>query len=110
MKDYYIREGATFEETFTDTDTTADTLTLTVSNDDGGVILTETVNYAVQDEKAIATISTDIDLPIGTYSYMYTITYEDGFILKLPDPESCNDNSCDLPGFIVCDANDVEGS
>lgn len=110
MKDYYIREGATFEETFTDTDVTADTLTLTVSDADGNIVLTETENYDVQDDKAIATISTVIDLPIGAYSYMYTIAYEDGFILKLPNPDSCEDGSCDLPSFTVCDANDIEGS
>lgn len=110
MKDYYIREGATFEETFTDSDITASTLTLTVSDSDGNVAMTETENYTIQDDEAVATISAIINLPIGGYFYMYTITYDDGFILKLPDPEGCDDGSCDLPGFIVCDANDIEGS
>lgn len=110
MNDYYIREAATFEETFTDSDITADTLTLTISDEDGNIVLSVTENYAVQDEQAVATISTDIELPIGEYKYMYTITYEDDFILKLPDPESCDDGSCELPNFIVCDANDVGGS
>lgn len=106
MEDIYIREGATYEETFTDSDITADTLTLTVSNEDGDILLTATESYVVQDDQAVATISEVVDLPIGNYFYMYTIVYEDGFILKLPDPQDCDGGDCTLPGFIVCDAND----
>lgn len=110
MKDSYVREGATFEETFTDTDVTASTLTLTISNTGGTILFEKTENYVVEGEEAIATISFEVDLPVETYQYMYTITYDDGFVVKLPDPEGCEDESCDLPLFVVCNANDIEGS
>jgi hypothetical protein len=110
MNDVYIREGATFEETLTDTDITADTLTLTVSDQDGTAVLVVTENYEVQDGQAVVTISEIIDLEIGDYNYMYTITYEDGFILKLPDPQDCYSGDCGLPAFMVCDANDIGSS
>lgn len=110
MNDIYIREGATYEETFADSDLTADTLTLTISNQVGDILLTETESYAVVHDQAVATISIPINLAIGNYEYMYTIVYEDGFELKLPDPQDCAGGDCGLPAFIVCDANDIGGS
>lgn len=110
MEDIYIREGATFEESFTDSDITADTLSLTISSEDGVVLFEKPVSYNAVEDEAIATMSFDVELPIGIYQYMWTITYADGFILKLPDPEGCTGGDCSLPAFVVCDANDVGSS
>jgi len=113
MKDVYIREGATFEETLTDTDITAQTATITISEADGTILISETANFSVVDDEAVATVTVDTDgLAIGNYEYMYTVVYEHGFILKLPDTSKCGTSPCPLPKFIVCDANDVppEGS
>lgn len=109
MKDVYILEGATFERTFSDTDTTADTLEITIS-DTTGIVLSHSESYSVVDNEAVATLSFNVNLPIGKYQYMYTITYTDGYVLKLPEPDGCKEGDCSLPAFIVCDANDVSES
>ena len=106
MKDEYIRQGETFEITLTDSDTTADTAKLTISNDTG-IIVQETATYTTVDGKRVATIQVnDPLLVVGEYSYMYTVTYTDGTVTKLPDISEC-DGECPLPKFIVCTANDI---
>ena len=105
MDDIRIRQGATLERTFTDTDITAQTLTLTISKD-GAAVDTVTSNYSQIDGRAIATVSTVVDYPLGDYDYMYTIVYGDGFILKVPEPNDCGDEPCALPVLTVCEAND----
>lgn len=109
MDDIKIRRGATFEETWTDTDLTASTITITVS-DDSGIVGTNTATYTLVDGKMVATILLDTStIPVGDYEYMYTIEY-DGKTIKLPDPDDCGDETCELPVFSVCIANDIEES
>ena len=110
MKDIKIRQGASFERTFTDPDLTADTLTITITDEDGNLVASAPSNYSVVDNKAVATVSLDADFPLGDYRYMYTIVYQDGFKVKLPDPSKCKDKPCELPLFTVCTANDTEES
>ena len=105
MDDIRIRQGATLERTFKDTDVTAQTLTLTISNN-SGIIESVTANYSVVASKAVATVSLQADYPIGEYEYMYTITYSDGFVAKLPNASLCKGSSCELPKLIICEAND----
>lgn len=105
MNDIRIRQGATLERTFTDTDVTAQTLTLTISNN-SGIVESITANYSVVGSKAVATVSLQADYPIGEYEYMYTIVYADGFILKIPEPSDCGDEPCALPKLTVCETND----
>lgn len=101
-----IRQGATFEITFTDSDTSANTVTMTVS-DDSGIVAQSTVNYSTVNNKRVATILLDTSsLAVKEYQYMYTIVY-DNKTVKLPDPDQC-DGECTLPKFIVCAANDIE--
>ena len=108
MKDIRIRQGATFERTFTDTDLSATDLTITISNE-AGVVDTVTSNYTTVDGKAVATVRLDADYTVGEYEYMFTITYADGFVVKLPELADCTEG-CELPKFIVCEANDEMGS
>ena len=110
MNDEKIRQGATFEVTLKDTDITAETATITVSN--GGAILkSDTANYVETDGVMYATLRLDTtSIPLGTHEYMYTITYADDVVVKLPDASSCDEDECDLPAFIVCEANDIETS
>lgn len=111
MKPIYIREGETYEATFTDTDLSAQTVSMTITNQDKSVRVVGTANYATQvirkKDMAVATISiTDPSLVEGDYQYMYTIVYE-GKVVKLPDASGCK-SGCPLPSFIVCEANDTE--
>lgn len=109
MTDEYIREGETFEVTLTDTDVTADTVTITITNDIGH-ITQETASYSLVDDVPTATIQvTDPTLVEGEYEYMYTVTYTDGVVRKFPDISEC-DGDCNLPKFVVCEANDIIGS
>lgn len=108
MRDEYIREGATFQITIKDTDITAATATMTISNSNDEILEQPTATFSLIDGKAISTITLNTEnLAIGEYDYMYTITYNDGYIMKLPDISGCN-GGCKLPKFIVCNANDVE--
>lgn len=108
MQDEYIRQGETFESTVTDGDDTASTLTFTISDDQNNIVKTVNSNFAIVDGKSIATISfQDDSLQVGTYHYMYRIDYTNGGNDKFPDPASCDDGSCELPKFIVCEANDI---
>lgn len=109
MKDEYIREGETFEVTLTDTDMDAQTATITVSDEDGAIIKQETSSYSTVDGKRVATLSFEADFPIGVYFYMYTVNYTAPRNRKFPNTDKCKDDGeCELPKFIVCDANDVE--
>jgi len=110
MKDERIRQGATFEVTLKDTDLTAETATLTVSSEDG-IEAQGTGTYTETDGVMYATIRIDTtDVPVAEYEYMYTITYADDIIVKLPSADDCDEGDCSLPKFIVCEANDIEAS
>ena len=104
MKNEYIREAETFEVTFTDTDLTAQTVMITISNETG-ILEQHTANYVTQDDKRVATLSFIPDLEVGEYEYMYTVTYTDS-VEKFPDVAKCK-GKCDLPKFVVCEANDI---
>lgn len=114
MNDERIRQGATFEITLTDTDITAETAKMTVSDADG-IVAEVTESFATVDDKHAVTLKLDTtDIPLSSeeveYEYMYTITYSDGTVVKLPDADGCEDETCELPKFIVCEANDIETS
>src|SRR5690606_14906140 len=101
IKDIRIRQGATFQETFRDTDMSAQTLTVTITDTDGAVVGTDTANYVDVDGVMVATVNIDADFPVGNYEYMYTIVYSD-YTLKLPTPDgNCGEDNCELPAFIV---------
>lgn len=107
--DVSIRQGATFERTFTDTDLSASTLTLTISKD-GDIVAQETVVYQPVDGEMAATVSIDATMPIGDYKYMWTIVYTDPhFVAKIPDIDKCS-GECELPNFKVCISNDEDES
>lgn len=108
MKTEKIRQGATFEVTATDIDSTVQTFTMTVSNDDG-IQAQETAAFSLVDDKYLATIKLDTtDLAVGTYKYMYTVVYDDATV-KAPDLDMCKgEEGCGLPDFVVCEANDIE--
>lgn len=111
MKDEYIRQGETFEVTLTDEDLTAQDVILTVSEEQGAIRLQAAALYETVDGKRIATVSfTDPSLEVGEYRYMYTINYSDDHVEKFPDISKCEDDNCELPKLIVCEANDVSGS
>lgn len=106
MKNETYREGETIEFTLSDSDLLAQTVTLTVSKGTT-VQLTETATYSTVDGKRVATIRADNTLPKDVYDYMFTVTYSDGFIAKLPEIANCT-GGCALPTITICDANDVE--
>lgn len=106
MKNETYREGETIEFTLSDTDLLAQTAKLTISKA-GAVALTESANYTTVDGKRVVTIRADNDLPKDVYDYMFTVTYSDGFIAKLPEISNCK-GDCKLPTLTICDANDVE--
>lgn len=108
MKTETIRQGETFEVTFTDSDSSAQEVIMTISNDNG-IVAQKSSSYSLVDNVPTATITlNDPALVVGDYKYMYTINYSDGFVDKIPDPIDCDDEDCSLPDFIVCEANDVE--
>lgn len=110
MEDERIRQGATFEVTLRDTDLTALTATITVS-DDASIVASDTASYVKTDGVMYAVLRLDTEtIPVGDYNYMYTITYEDNVVVKLPRADGCSDGECQLPAFIVCTANDIEES
>lgn len=103
--DISIRQGETLSLNIEVDDITADTLRLLVSDSEDNVVIDETANFDVVDGKAIAeVISNDTDLDIGAYSYMLIVTYEDGTVEKLPDPEDCPSADCTLPTLTICKA------
>lgn len=108
MRQENIREGEGFEVTITDTDMSALDVTITIT-DGLGTFVQETATYSTVDDLRVATISFVPPLDVGTYEYMYTVTYTDGLPKKFPDVDNCTDD-CSLPEFIVCEANDVVSS
>lgn len=109
MRDEYVRDGETFEVTLTDTDLEASTAVMTVSDDTGIIIHQETGTYATVDGKRVATIAFEADFPVDTYYYMYTVNYTLPRNRKFPNTDECK-GECELPKFIVCDANDITES
>lgn len=110
MEDERIRQGATFEVTLKDTDLTALTAAITVSNDEG-IIAFDTASYEEIEGIMYAPLRLDTStIPVGDYNYMYTITYQDNLVVKLPKADGCSNGECELPAFIVCIANDIEES
>lgn len=99
-----IRQGETLELEITADDNSADTVQLTVADQDGNVIISEIESFMTIGNKRIAVIRTDnTSHPVGEYKYMLTIVYADGFIEKLPDNSSCDDD-CELPEFVICES------
>lgn len=97
-----VRWGATLPLTVTNDEEGADTATITISQD-GNLILTKTESF-VGLEVDLTLTAEEMEIPVGTYSYMYTIVYDDGTVEKYPDLDSCTD--CELPTLEVCEAND----
>jgi len=101
-----IRQGETFYEPIKYFDTAAESAVITVSDDDGNVVLTTGTSFTVEDDWAVGEFkSNDTDIPVGEYHWMITITTPDAGI-KLPKISDCEDG-CELPLFIVCEANDI---
>lgn len=111
MEDERFREGETIEFTLTDTDETAETAMLTISQD-GAIVKQAEGTFAVVDTVNMVTVRVaNNDLAIGDYDYMFTIEYSDGFIAKIPNSDDCDgEEDCALPVLTICDANDIEGS
>lgn len=100
--DITIRQGETLQIPIVDDDTSAVSVQFQVVQD-GVIYIDETENFVIVDNQAQATIETnDTNLDTGVYHYMFTVTYSDGVVKKLPSPdEGCN-GDCELPDFIVC--------
>ena len=100
--DISIRQGETLQIPITADDTSAVSVRFQAAQD-GVVYIDEEENFTIVDGKAVATISTqNTTLPVGEYEYMLTITYSDGVIDKLPDPQNC-DGDCSLPALNICE-------
>lgn len=96
--DITLRQGETLQIPIEADDTSAVSVQFQVAKD-GTVYIDETVDFT--DGKA--TVSTnDTMLALGEYEYMLTVTYSDGVIDILPDPEDCDTGDCELPKLIVC--------
>lgn len=108
MDNEFVRQNETFEVTITDTDLTADHVTMTIFSD-SGIVHQETASYSTVDGKRIATVSFEADFSVGEYSYMYRIFYDGTRNLTLPDVDEC-DGDCDYPVFTVCEAGDESES
>lgn len=99
--DITIRQGETLQIPIVADDTSALSVQFQVASE-GIVYIDEVETFTIVDDKAEATIETNAtNLETGEYQYMLTITYSDGAIDKLPDPDNCD--GCDLPKFIVCE-------
>jgi len=102
MEDFTVRRGEIFDFGVVADDLSAVSVQFIASkNNVVYVDETETFN---DDGEATIRIDTN-DLPLGDYLYSLTITYSDGTVDILPDPEDC-DGDCDLPVFTVCTSND----
>lgn len=100
-EDMSVRWGETLPLTLTD-DEGADTATITISQDND-LVLTKTASFV--DGVADLTLTAEqMEINTGIYSYMYTVVYDDGAILKYPDVNECTE--CELPTIEVCEAND----
>lgn len=104
MQDISIRQGETLSLSVTNDDLTADTLQLVVSDSNDDIVINETANFTTVEGVRGAEISTDdTDLTVGDYSYMLIVTYSDGVVEKLPDPDDC-EGDCELPTLTICKA------
>lgn len=101
--DITIRQGETLQIPIEADDTSAVSVQFQAALD-GVVYIDETESFVIgNDGKATATIFTnDTLLETGDYEYMLTVTYTDGVIDILPDPDGCLDGDCELPKLIVC--------
>lgn len=103
--DITIRQGETLQIPVTINDPSADSVRFVAANEDGLIILDITEQFTVSDNKATATISTDDTLlETGEYKYQLVVTYTDGIIDILPDPNECNGDDCELPKLIICES------
>lgn len=96
--DITIRQGETLQIPIEADDLSAISVQFQVALD--GVIYIDVTENFVEGKATIFT--NDTLLAIGEYEYMLTITYADGVIDKLPDPEECQTGDCELPKLIVC--------
>lgn len=111
MENLQIRQGETLTLNIESDDLTADTIRLVVKKPNENAIIDELESFSTIDGKRIAIIETsDTNHPIDTYEYMFTITYADGTIKKLPDASACEEGDCDLPELTICEALDLEVS
>ena len=101
----YVRQGETFQLPIENDDLSASTVQFIAWND-GGRIIDEIENFTVNGSKTQATITTIANDPLGIYNYLIIITYSDGSIDKLPDPDEC-DGDCELPELIICGAEPI---
>lgn len=101
-EDISIRRGETFELSIEADDETAVSVRLVAVNSDSVVYIDETAEFNSSGEATIQTDDTFI--PLGNYEYTLTITYSDGVVDILPDPDMCDDD-CDLPKIKVCKSN-----
>lgn len=103
--DITIRQGETLQIPITINDTSATTVRFVVADSTGSLIIDATENFIVEGEKAIATVSTnDTDVATGDYTYQLIVTYSDGIVDILPDPDDCQDGDCELPKLIICES------
>lgn len=101
----YVRQGETFQLPIENDDLSATTVQFVAWNDDGRII-DEIENFIITGDKTVATISKVVNDPLGTYNYLIIVTYSDGNIDKLPDPDEC-DGDCELPELIICEAEPI---
>lgn len=102
--DITIRQGETLQIPVTINDTSAETVRFVVANE-GVIILDITEPFTVGEGKATATISTDDTLiETGEYPYQLVVTYTDGVVDILPDPNECSGDDCELPKLIICES------
>lgn len=103
--DITIRQGETLQVPVTINDDSAVTVRFVVADSDDVIVIDITENFTTEDGKASATIMTDDTLiETGEYNYQLVITYSDGVIDILPDPDGCIGGDCELPKFIVCES------
>lgn len=102
MKDLTVRWGATLNITIENDEDTADTATLTVSQDDT-VVITKTASF-VDGSADVSLDADETEITPGEYEYMIKVEYTDGTVEKYPTYDNCTD--CELPKIQVCDTND----
>ena len=93
-----IRQGETLQIPIEADDSTAVSVQFQVVKD--GIIYLDVLENFVDGKATIFT--NDTLLEIGTYEYIITVTYEDGVVDILPDPDECEGDDCDFPEFVVC--------
>ena len=93
-----IRQGETLQIPIEADDSTAVSVQFQVVKD--GIIYLDVTESFVDGKATIFT--NDTLLEIGDYEYIITITYSDGVVDILPDPDDCDGDDCEFPDFIVC--------